>query len=179
MSIIQRLMIIDIFDLYGWDSKYFSDYDHRKINYFSKHDLNKKEAIGKKYIWMSYHKWLAILFDTYLIESDYSYGDKFNLYKGPWIPFKRDFDPTMLIRYSHHEENYEKRKTTFWSPDNPISFKNQNDYDWCFDKENHLSPKKLIEVNDKKTKWLNLLCYASWGEEDFANGKKRESWYHL
>lgn len=179
MSIIQRLMIVDIFDIYEWDSKYFSNYDHRKINYFSKHDLNKKEAIGKKYIWMSYYKWLAILFDTNLIESDYSQNDKFNLYKGPWIPFKRDIDPTMLIRYSHHEENYEKRKTTFWSPDNVTSFKNQNDNDWCFDKESHLSPRNLIEVCDKKTKWLNLLCYASWGEEDYVNGKKRESWYHL
>ena len=40
-------------------------------------------------------------------------------------------------------------------------------------------PRTLIEVCDKKTKWLNLLCYASWGEEDYVNGKKRESWYHL
>lgn len=179
MDIIQRLMVIDVFETYGWSFDKFGDYDYHKINYFSKHESNQKEAIGMKYIWMALHKWLAVLFDNYLIESSYSTFDGFDIYNGTWNPFKRDIDPSMLIEYSHKKEKYNRHEETFWSPKNFIKWENTDNYGWCFDKKDLVHPKNIIEVSYNDTKWLNLLSYPSWRKRDSNGNIKRQVWYHL
>ncbi|CAM1367484.1 conserved hypothetical protein [Tenacibaculum litopenaei] len=175
----QRLIIKDVFESSKWKLKKFQDYDHGKFDYFNKKPFSRIEAIGKKYIWIAYYKWLAIIFDNFLINNDYASTSKWGIYDGSWSPFERDIDPTLMNKAAIKENEYNRSEPTFWSPKVEISFKKPNNGQWVFDKEDIVNPKKLIEVSDKDNTWLNLSSMPSWKAISDDENTRREVWYHI
>ncbi len=185
ISILQRLIITDVFKTFAWKKQYFAFHDYRDLrdSYFNKETYSKKESIGKKYILISYYKWLAIILDNYLTELDYSsiYDDKFEPYTGgSWSTNRRDIDPTLLHRSLYKEDTYENENITYWYPKNKIDWKNPNYAKWVLEIKDLVHPKNLIDVKDNNDKqWFNLFSYPSWKNDEDLNGSKKEVWYHI
>lgn len=182
LSILQRLILKDVFEESKWELDKFNEYDRRKFNPFNKKAFSRKEAIGKKYVWIAYYKWLSIIFDNYLIETDYDSDLKWDVYKGPWSPFKRDIDPTLLSESAIDDKSYSRGEVTFWSPKIDLNFEQPNHDIWVKDKVDTINPKEVIEVEKDKVSWLNLVSYPSWTtkrNESNDNECRRDVWYHL
>lgn len=77
----------------GYEDDLFKHYDSSLSKRdFSRHNHQKTERIGKKYQWIAMYQILAKVSDTYKLEN---YWDENLTYNGPWIPYVRDFDPTL------------------------------------------------------------------------------------
>lgn len=184
ISVIQRLIVNDVFKVYGWKKDLFEYHDYKDLreSYFEKKTYSKNESIGKKYVMISYYKWLAIILDNYLVELDYSSieNEKLTIYTGAWATNRRDIDPTLLERDFYKEKMYKNNKVTFWYPQNCIDWDN-NDYSkWVLRIDDLIHPKELIEIKDKENvQWLNLYSYPSWYSEENSKGEKKQIWYHI
>lgn len=179
---LQRLIIKDVFEESKWSLTKFNEYDRRRFNPFAKKSFSRKEAIGKKYVWIAYYKWLSIIFDTYLIETDYNSEEEWDVYKGSWSPFERDIDPTMLMEVSIDEEIYKREEFSFWSPRLELNFEQSCDEVWVMEEADFVDPKQMIEVKNGEVTWLNLLSYPSWNvkeNEVDGNERQRDVWYHI
>lgn len=172
---LQRLIIKDVFETSNWNNEYFQEYDYRKFDYFNKKSFNLKEAIGKKYIWIAYHKWLSIIYDNFLIKDKYV-SREYEIYDGTWNPLIRDIDPTNLDFFSINKEKYKRGEPTFWSPKLEIKTSNSNE-EWISDKADLINPKQLIEFEKEGDIWLNLSSMYSWSKT--INNSDRDVWYHL
>ena len=185
ISVIQRLIVHDIFKTYGWKKELFDNHDYRDLReaYFDKNTYSKRESIGKKYIFVSYYKWLAVILDNYLTELDYSsvYDSKFEVYTaGSWSTNRRDIDPTLLERAFYNEESYKNNKTTFWYPDNKFDWDNKDYSKWVLSTNDLVHPKLLIDIKDENNhEWLNLYSYPSWYSYEDSTGNKKQIWYHI
>lgn len=184
ISILQRLIINDVFKTYGWTNKLFNHSDYRGLKdaYFNKNTYSAQESIGKKYALISYYKWLSIILDNYLIELNYpsSSDDKFDIYTGPWSTNRRDIDPSILERRFYAEEAYRNNKITYWYPENNIRWNEERYKEWVLDINDLIHPKDLIDVVDNKgTRWLNLYSYPSWYEDKKEDVVKKQVWYHV
>lgn len=183
-SILQRLIIKDIFETYKWNNESFEDHDYHLLHggYFNKNTYSKNEAIGKKYVFLSYYKWLSIILDNYLIES-YLHEDqdeKFSVYRGPWCNSRRDIDPSVLDRIYYLEDSYQNKNTTFWYPQDKIRWDDQNLQKWVLDTNDLINPIEIINVKDHDDKeWLNLYSYPSWHGKEDKFGNKKQVWYHI
>lgn len=185
ISIIQRLIVNDVFKTYGWKKELFDNHDYRDLrhSYFEKKTYSKHESIGKKYVLMSYYKWLSIILDNYLVELDYSsvYDSKFEIYTaGTWSTNKRDIDPTQLKQGFYQEESYQNNKVTFWYPDGKHDWDNTDYAKWVLNANDLIHPRHLIDIKDEyNVEWLNLYSYPSWYSEENLEGIKKEIWYHI
>lgn len=178
LSILQRLIVKDVFDVSFWNDKLFDEYDFRKLHYFSRHEPKEiSEAIGMKYLWISYYKWLAVIFDNHLID-DISFNDRFGLYKGAWNPFKRDIDPTILISTSYNDD-FDKRSGSWWIPDADIDFgKIENGESWSLNDIQTPNPKDIVQINYEGVEWLNINSYPSW-RKDTEGKSHHDIWFHI
>lgn len=185
LSIIQKLIIKDVFNNFGWSKDLFEIHDHRDLRdaYFNKETYSERESIGKKYVLISYYKWLAVILDNYLTELDYKsvYGNKFEVYKsGAWSTNRRDIDPTLLERVFYEESSYQNNTSTFWYPKNKIDWENNENPKWVLNTEDLVHPKSLIDFKDSNGEdWLNLYSYPSWYGDKDAIGTKKQVWYHI
>ena len=184
ISNIQRLIVNDVFKVYGWKKELFEYHDYRDLreSYFEKKTYSKNESIGKKYVLISYYKWLAIILDNYLIELDYSNieDEKLTIYTGAWATNRRDIDPTLLERDFYKEDTYKNNKVTFWYPQNCIDWTNNNYSKWVLSIDDLIHPKELINIKDKdNSQWLNLYSYPSWYSDENSKGNKKQIWYHI
>ncbi|MDP9954792.1 hypothetical protein J2X97_000429 [Epilithonimonas hungarica] len=184
ISILQRLIITDVFITYGWKKDLFDNHDYRDLreSYFEKKTYSKHESIGKKYVLISYYKWLSIILDNYLVELDYANTDdgKLNIYTGAWATNKRDIDPTLLEKEFYREDNYQNNKITFWFPENNTDWSNKNLSKWVLNIDDLIHPKNLIDIKDEdNNEWLNLYSYPSWYNEEDSSGIKKQIWYHI
>lgn len=184
ISIIQRLIVKDVFKNYGWKNELFDNHDYRHLreSYFDKNTYTKDESIGKKYVLMSYYKWLSVILDNYLVDLDYSSGDdgKFRVYTGSWATGRRDIDPTLLEMDFYKSDTYQNDKITFWYPENNIDWNNSNLSKWVLNVKDLIQPSDLISFKDQHSKqWLNLYSYPSWYGEKDENGIKKQVWYHI
>lgn len=185
ISIIQRLIAYDVFKTYGWKKELFDIHDYRDLReaYFNKETYSKRESIGKKYVLISYYKWLAIILDNYLTELDYSsvYENKFEVYTaGSWSTNRRDIDPTLLEREFYKEESYQNNKVTFWYPENKFDWNSKDNSKWVLSTNDLIHPKFLIDLKDNNgNEWLNLYSYPSWYSEKGSDGNKKQIWYHI
>jgi hypothetical protein len=180
ISNIQRLIVNDVFKVYGWKKNYLSIMTIEiYVNpIFEKKTYSKNESIGKKYVLISYYKWLAIILDNYLIELDYSNieDEKLTIYTGAWATNRRDIDPTLLERDFYKEDTYKNNKVTFWYPQNCIDWTNNNYSKWVLSIDDLIHPKELINIKDKdNSQWLNLYSYPSWYSDENSKGNKSKS----
>jgi hypothetical protein len=171
-----------IFEL-GYDPEVFTDFDS---NQGSGRGGGHKERIGKKYQWIVFYEILARVSDNCKMydggTSSWSKSKKYAKFDGPWRPYVRDIDPSVIIKKTQKEtflENVEE--LPWWAP-----YKYQN---WKGDAESWKSRfddfppiKELLTVIDSNgVEWLNLNVYLYWREpkklgEDHRSVNNKQIW---
>lgn len=164
-----------IFEKYGYDVNKHGYFDN-EVDSSGRHD-HRTERIGKKYQWIAFYEILAIVSDHYhLYENYYSKDIEPINYEGPWSPYVRDIDPTIVMK----DNPDDKQKIYWW---NPVNFNYSDDQtldEWIFDRTNLPDLKDIAQVTDENgIQWLVLESYPDWiepsepGEEEYDNPKKR------
>lgn len=167
----------------GWNQKLHGEFDGI-VNY-SRADRSehKPERIGKKYQWIAFHEFLALVADHFEFKDEIGSGKKGN-YEGPWQIYVRDIDPSCLLKDFPNQPpsdtpiiDWDKfKKYNSWNT-------NLSDRSWI-KKEKHIPmAEELIEVKDDKGgKWLILNGFVDWQEpippeEEKFNIPTRRLWY--
>lgn len=136
---------------------------------------NRIERIGKKYQWIAFHELLALVADNYPMKSDNWWKDKKTIaYSGPWKPFVRDIDPTLLINGKKGLSYRQPSKSWFSNMDYlPVE---KDGTQWL--KEDIVNVENLIQMMDSQgVEWLALCYYPFWNEypADYDSVDKSES----
>jgi hypothetical protein len=151
-----------IFEKYGYDIEKHGKYD-RDTGSYGRGALTI-ERIGKKYQWIALYEMVARVSDNFKKYEEYDFKkEKEEPYQGPWSPYIRDIDPTMLIHKTGSDE--EDGDEEYW-------WQARNSPDWdCLDKDWLKNStdlprfENLIEVEDEHhEKWLVLESYPEWAE---------------
>lgn len=168
-----------IFEKYGYDVEKHGKFD-RHTRSGDRH-RNKTERIGKKYQWIALYEVLARLSDNHkMIDESTHRGDdkKYVWFQGPWDPFVRNIDPTVISRPS---------KDAFC----PINIKhNYNDWnytneDWLVRDNDLPNPEDIISLTDSNAhEWLVLENHLSWEEpvpigQDKYEYPRKNLWYQI
>lgn len=156
----------------GWDPKLHGEFDNQIGTGRGQYD-SFNERLGKKYQWIAYHEFMALLSDNFTRFKGYRDSKKINSYSGPWDPFLRDIDPTILLRKTGRKQL--SQKEAWWT--NKEAFNWNCSYDqWANDVTTIKNPSGLIEIIDNSGgEWLVLEAHPSWKEPKLL-GKER--WEH-
>jgi hypothetical protein len=172
-----------IFEEYGYDVNKHGAFDSQRKKHTNNRHYLQEERIGKKYQWIAFYDILARLADNYPKYESYIMSEEKEEYNGPWNPFVRNFDPTILISQTN-EEKFEKESTNWWF-NTVYSNWNLQKRDWIHKIDDLPDPSNIIEKTDNNgNKWLNLEIYPEWaepkqlGKERFAHSHKR-LWYQI
>jgi len=178
---LSRLAVKWIFEKYGYDVEKHGLFDRQVKSNSSDRHYVLQERIGKKYQWLAFYELLACVSDNFpFYENHYSDDAKIRPYEGPWDPYVRDIDPTIVIR-----ESPENRFEPFW-----WYHVRYNDWDvpikeWIFKTVGLPDPLALISVVDPEgNEWLVLEILCSWTEpteigEDRWERPHKELWYQV
>ena len=170
---LSNLAVKRIFEL-GYDVRRHGEFD-RNISKHGpiSHTGPKGERIGKKYQWIAFYELLAKVSDNFTMY-DPSSNLRGNIplqYEGPWEPYVRDIDPTMLIKGTG-KEKFEKLSKHWWFE---VSYDDWDlpNQDWTKKTDNLPDPSKLILVKDNcGVEWLVLETYPEWAEPDKLGQEK-------
>jgi hypothetical protein len=181
LSVAHRFVLNRILEL-GWTVERFGWFDN-KVDDLGR-AANKPERVGKKYQWIAWHEFLA------LVSDNFQYEDKFNrneihVYEGPWQDFDRDLDPSLLIASTAHERA--AVEGSWWSPAEP--YQNwrsvRSDADWVAQGSDLPELPPLIGVRlPTGREFLVLDVYREWSEPappgiDRWDVDRREIWYKV
>ncbi len=101
LSFVQRWIFNRVVEL-GYDPQIHGRFDRMINSRFNVgRDSHKPERIGKKYQWIAYHEFMALVSDHFEFKGD-NLDDEPKSYKGPWNPHVRDIDPTLLVKNDEH-----------------------------------------------------------------------------
>lgn len=180
LRIAERFIFKRVVDL-GWDPEKHGDFD-RQIGTGRGRRESYQERIGKKYQWIAYYEYMAKLADNFIRFEDYREERKESPYKGPWEPYVRDIDPSILLKetgakvLSNQEMWWLNDEVFDWT----CSYK-----EWIESPTTITNPYGLIEVKDDNgDAWLVLESYPSWkepkiiGNDDWGHPRK-EVWCHI
>ncbi|MEZ9807576.1 AVAST type 2 anti-phage system protein Avs2 [Vibrio cyclitrophicus] len=180
LRIAERLIFNRVIEL-GWDPEKHGEFD-KQIGTGRGRRESFQERIGKKYQWIAYYEYMAMLSDNYIRFEGYGTERKESPFQGPWEPYVRDIDPTILLRNTR--VNKLSHQDMWWT--------NEEVFDWgCTYKEwvsnpsTISNPYGLIEVKDNNgTEWLVLESYPSWKEPKIIGNEKwghprKEVWCHI
>lgn len=165
----------------GWDPEKHGYFD-RQIGTGRGRRGSLQERIGKKYQWIAYYEYMARLADNFIRFEGYGDERKENLYQGPWEPYVRDIDPTILL----------KETGTTKISNQEMWWLNDEVFDWTCSNENWVkspttitNPHALIEVKDNNgDEWIVLESHPSWeepkiiGNDDWGHPRK-EVWCQI
>ena len=108
-------MLKRVFDL-GWTVQRFDRFDRYETGRsLDRRQAGKAERIGKKYQWIAWHEYLALVGDNF----QYADGPE-TQYNGPWQLFRRDIDPSVVIRRTS-AQRWRAHPRTWWFP---VAFEN-------------------------------------------------------
>lgn len=181
LRIAQRLVFSRVITL-GWNPELHLSFD-KKIGTGRGRSTNPHERIGKKYQWIAYHEYLALLSDNYVKYERWGMKEKEKPYEGPWDPYVRDIDPTMLINTTG-SYNSENPQDYWWTKNQFFDWSCSNE-EWTKDDKDFPPFEGLIEVKDTTDqKWLVLEGYPSWSEpkkigEEKWNQPHKEFWCQI
>jgi hypothetical protein len=96
LRIAERYIFQRVVEL-GWAPEKHGDFD-REIGTGRGRRESFQERIGKKYQWIAYYEYMAKLADNFIRFEGYRGERKESLYQGPWEPYVRDIDPTILLK---------------------------------------------------------------------------------
>lgn len=170
LRIAERLIFKRVIEL-GWDPKLHGDFDEQ-IGTGRGRRESYQERIGKKYQWISYYEYMAMLSDNFIRFEGYGEERKESPYQGPWEPYVRNIDPTILLKntgikeLSHQEMWWNNKEVFNWD----CTYE-----EWISNPSTLSNPYGLIEVNDNNgTEWLVLESYPSWKEPKIIGNKDWE-----
>lgn len=175
-NLLSNLAIKWIFEKYGYNPEKHGKYD-RKIH-GNRHE-HRIERIGKKYQWIALYEMVARVSDNFKkYDSWYSKDKNENPYQGPWEPYVRDIDPTILIKNTGYY-NEENPKQFWWTKENYSNWEYSNKV-WVKRSDDLPRFENIIQVvDDKGIDWLVLEAYPEWaepkpiGKEKWDNPHKR------
>ncbi|QQE77268.1 ATP-binding protein [Alicyclobacillus sp. SO9] len=162
-----------VFEL-GYNVELHGEYDTEYTQNDNRHE-HTNERIGKKYQWIAFHELLARLSDNYTMgEIDYDSrraGTGKRTYKeiafnGPWNPFVRDIDPTMLIRKNGNSRNF--YNGMYRLPEENLDL-------WVHDYRSIPPLEDITLIRKSEKEFVLLSSYISWQErrdEDDYKDKK-------
>lgn len=180
LKIAQRLIMSRVVEL-GWSHELHYEFD-KKIGTGRGRASGHQERIGKKYQWIAYYEYLALLSDNFPRVEKYGENKGQELsYGGPWDPYVRDIDPTILIKETGGHT--EAKQEHWWSSKEVFEW-DCSYQTWITDEKPISSVDRLIQVKDADgTEWLILESYPTWtepkkiGEEAWGYPRK-EVWCH-
>ena len=101
LNIAQRWIFNRVIEL-GYNPKLYYTFDSMIDRYYNTGRAEHKvERIGKKYQWIAYHEFMALLSDHFEFNG-YNWNDLPEKYIGPWEPHIRDIDSTFIIKNDNH-----------------------------------------------------------------------------
>ena len=167
----------------GYEPQLHGEFDKYMNPYISDRRKHRAEKVGKKYQWIAYHEFMALVSDHFEFKGD-SWNDSVEDFKGPWYPYIRDIDPSFVLQ----NDNHIKQSVTFsqWktSHGNYDAWKKQkSNVSWIKIESDLPEPKKIIQIaDDKKNEWLVLEGIVEWEEKTLPESKKydipiRKVWY--
>ncbi len=172
-----------IFEKYGYDTKLFNDFD-LEIGTGRGRNTIPHERIGKKYQWIALYEMLARVSDNCKKYAEWSYRhEEEEEYQGPWIPYVRDIDPTMIINKTGSYD--EEAPNDFWWAKEKYSNWELENVEWIKLGKDLPCSKRLINVVDKSgADWLVLESYPEWAESKKVGDEKwdkphKRMWYQL
>jgi hypothetical protein len=180
LRIAQRIIFNRVIEL-GWKPDLHLEFDKGVGTGRGRYESHQ-ERIGKKYQWIAYHEFMAMLADNFIRYDGYREDRKENPYLGPWEPYIRDIDPTILVRNTGYRSS---EKSDFWWNSKEAFNWDCSFEDWVSDNKTLENPCGLIEVNDDDgNEWFVLESYPTWkepkviGNEDWGFPRK-EVWCHV
>ncbi|MDT8849045.1 AVAST type 2 anti-phage system protein Avs2 [Pantoea dispersa] len=180
LRIAERFIFNRVIDL-GWDPEKHGDFD-RQIGTGRGRRESFQERIGKKYQWIAYYEYMARLADNFIRFKGYSDERKESPYQGPWEPYVRDIDPTILLKETGTKKL--SNQEMWWLNDEVFDWACSNE-DWIKSPTTINNPYALIEVKDGNgDEWIVLESYPSWkepkiiGNDDWEHPRK-EVWCHI
>ena len=180
LRIAERFIFKRVLEL-GWDPDKHGDFD-RQIGTGRGRPESSQERIGKKYQWIAYYEYMAKLADNFIRFDGYGDERKESPYQGPWEPYVRDIDPTILLKETGTK--VVSNQDMWWLNDEVFDWDCTNE-EWVNSSTTITNPYGLIEVKDNNgDKWLILESYPSWkepkiiGNDDWGHPRK-EVWIHI
>lgn len=180
LRLAERLIFNRVIEL-GWSPDLHGSFDRGIGTGRGRHEPCQ-ERIGKKYQWIAFHEFMAKLSDNYIRYEGYGDEREESPYRGPWEPYERDIDPTILLKNTGDKSI--PIEDQWWISKEAFEWDCTFD-DWVKDTSTLDNPQGLIEVKDNNGgDWLVLESYPSWkepkevGKEDWGHPRK-EVWCHL
>jgi hypothetical protein len=159
---LSNIVVECIFEL-GYDVEKHGKFDQ----FVNRHSYTgrsgrKAERIGKKYQWIAFHELLAIISDNFKMNDDSNWdGNNKIFFDGPWEPYIRDIDPTILIKNTKNEI-YEQYSIHWWFKGININWDEENK-DWLNQTSDLPNLSNIISVkDDENTEWLILDIHPNW-----------------
>ena len=176
-DVLSNLAIEWIFEKYGYNVEKHGKYD-RDISYGGRHE-HIIERIGKKYQWIALYEMVARVSDNFRKFEEGSFDkEKEEPYQGPWEPYIRDIDPTILIKNTGHYD--EENPTQYWWTKENYSNWDLPNKEWMKRTDDLPHFENIIQVVDENgEEWLVLEGYPEWaepkpiGREKWDNPHKR------
>lgn len=180
---LSNLAVEWIFEKYGYNIDKHGKFDS-EIGSGRGRDTIPHERIGKKYQWIALYEMLARVSDNCSKYAEWDYINKEEeVYQGPWIPYVRDIDPTMII---HKTGSYnEEVPNDFWWSQEEYSNWDLENKEWTKVDDDLPCSKKLINVRDESgVEWLILEGYPEWAEsrkigDEKWNKSHKRMWYQI
>ncbi len=159
---LSNLAIEWVFEKYGYDVEKHGEYD-RNTNSYNRR-ASTIERIGKKYQWIALYEMVARVSDNFKKYERWSFEKEKEVpYQGPWDPYIRDIDPTLLISETGSYNEDEPRD--FWWVNNKLFNWDCTNENWVNDSDTLPNMTDIIKViDDKGEEWLVLEGYPSWSE---------------
>lgn len=179
---LSNLAISWIFEKFGYDVEKHGEFD-LSIGSGRGRNTFPNERIGKKYQWIALHEMLARVSDNFIKYEQWGYSDEEEYYLGPWEPFVRDIDPTVLIKKTGVFDA-QKIGGAWWEKSVIINW-SCNNKDWTTNQENIPDYADLIQMKDSKSEdWLLLEGFHDWSEskkigEEKWDKPRKEIWSQL
>ncbi|KKQ46297.1 MAG: hypothetical protein US63_C0003G0010 [Candidatus Moranbacteria bacterium GW2011_GWC2_37_8] len=171
----------------GYNPKIHEEFDSMVNRYDnSGRSDHKAERIGKKYQWIAYHEFLAIVSDHFEFRGDSWSSQRKEKYKGTWKPYIRDIDSSFILQNDAHIKKIVKLRNWKSGVGHYDGWEKQKADDVWISSSNDLpNPKRIIHIkDDSKKDWLILDGFVDWEEKAPPEYKKydvpaRQLWYML
>lgn len=159
---LSNLAIQWIFEKYGYDAKKHGRFDS-EIGSGRGRDSIPNERIGKKYQWLALYEMVARVSDNFNKYNHWSSSEEVEPFQGPWDPYIRDIDPTILIKKTGGFD--ENESLNFWWSNKSLIDWNCSNESWVkkfndLPKIEHL----ISTIDHNNEEWLVLEGYPEWAE---------------
>lgn len=175
---LKNIAIKRVFDL-GYDVNKHGEFDREIQNRHYDRHFVATERIGKKYQWIAMYELLSQVSDKYKMNKDHCSNNKeMTLFQGPWAPFVRNIDPTVL---KYKKEGNQPDLSLFESFYDNFNMDHKS---WLNIRDDYPDPVKIININWDNDEWLILNGNLEWkepellGEEEYSLPRK-QLWYQI